>query len=236
MIATCWPRSCPDPGGLLRAALRLDDGGALDTVRPLIDEHGVLCTWERMIRPVWIVLGNDRALCGAERLFTRSMSQALGVVRRPWTATGPQVLLACSDEEHQALPVDVLAAALAEHGVSGCVLGARVPPRAVAVAAHRLRPKVVVVWSQTRDTADPAQVGSLSVDCPGPAVIAAGPGWRPAALPRRVAPAADVLATVKVTLALLGGPGAEPVGCPCPAVSPAGPARSLPPVAAGPRR
>ncbi|MBB2947348.1 hypothetical protein FB565_007116 [Actinoplanes lutulentus] len=219
MIARCWPVLCPDPDDqqsaavrdLLRAVRRLDDGAALDTVEPAIAEHGVLCTWERLIRPVWAALGCGTDPSAAERLFSRSMFQALAVVRQPWSATGPQVLLACADEEHQNLPVDVLTAALAEHGISGCGLGPRVPPRAVAAAAHRLNPVVVVIWSQTRDTADPVQIRSLSMDCPDPAVIAAGPGWITTAPTRLAAFSVDVTATVSRTLALLGNPRAQPI-------------------------
>ena len=112
--------------------------------------------------------------------------------------------MACADEDHHSLPLDALAAALAELGVGSWVLGTRVPPTAMAAAVRRLRPAVVVIWSQTGDTADPRQITSLLKVCRGTDVITAGPGWHNSRLPVQAAPSTSVIAALKLTQALLG--------------------------------
>ena len=182
---------------LVTAAARLDTGTVADTVAGWVAVHGVAVTWERLISPAWTDLG---ALFLAERLFSQSVSGVLAAARRP-PAT---VLLACAENEDHVLPLDVLTAALAERGIGGCALGARVPREALADAADRLAPAVVVVWSQHPDTADAEQVTALLVRYPAAVVIPAGPGWDRAALPAVAPPLPGVMATLTVTRAVLG--------------------------------
>lgn len=201
----------PDPTvrSLIRAAMSLDVDQVTDKVLQAITDRGVSWAWDRLIHPVWDALGggNDSADAPivAERLFSRAMSEVLTAATRPSTRTSARVLLAAADEEARTLPLDALAAVLMESGVGTCVLGARVPPQAVAAAAGRLRPAVVVVWSQIPDTADPRQIASALSARPGSAVIAAGPGWSPATLPARAIPATGVVAASRTTSALLDG-------------------------------
>jgi hypothetical protein len=201
-------RSGPPVSSLVRAAVGLDVGAVIETVGTSIADHGVVWTWERLIRPVWTQLGGGRddtdVPVAAERLFSRAVSQVMIAARRPHDRAPAWVLLACADEEHHTLPLDAVAAALAELGVSSCALGVRVPPTAMAGAVRRLRPAVVVIWSQTGDTADPRQITSLLKVCPGPEVITAGPGWDIAGLPAQAATSTSVVAAMKLTQALLG--------------------------------
>ncbi|WP_203789907.1 hypothetical protein [Paractinoplanes rishiriensis] len=156
-----------------------------------------------LVRSVWTILSRSDAAAAviAERLFTQTVSPILTAIRRPHDRASAQVLLACAAEEHHTLPLDVLAAALAEDGISSCVLGARVPSQALATAAGRLRPAVVAAWSQTRDTADPRQITALLTA--GPAMIAAGPGWTSAALPTSANLSSNVAAALTQTRTLL---------------------------------
>jgi hypothetical protein len=192
---------------VLRAAARLDVGGVTDILRASIARHGVVLTWERLIRPALAHLDgrmdetDGPAVAGI--VFRRTVFEALSTVCRRSIGSPRRVLLACADEEHESLPLDAVAAALAESGV-GCVeLGARVPPHALSGAAGRLRPAVVVIWSQTCDTADPAQLTPLLASALGPAVLAAGPGWAAVSLRSLVAQPNDVGTAVALTLALL---------------------------------
>lgn len=198
----------PIVSSLLRAAQDLDVDAVTDAVRASIVDHGVVWTWERLIHPVWNDLTRDRhgdvVLAVPERLFGRSMSEVLIAAGRAGDRAPTQVLLACADEEHHSLPLDAVAAALAETGIGSCVLGARVPPRALTDAIARLHPAVVVIWSHTSDTADSQQIAStLTARC-GPAVIPAGPGWNDGELPLSAGPSTDVGETLQLALALLG--------------------------------
>lgn len=199
----------PSVNSLVSAAVHFELEAVVEAVRRSVADHGVVWTWERLIYPVWSGLGGGRDVSDgpivAERLFTGAMTEVLASTPRPLRRTPIQVLLACSDEEHHTLSMDALAAALAESGVTTCVLGARVPPNATAAAVGRLHPAVVVIWSQVRDTADARQITSLLTECPGSAVITAGPGWNPAALPVQAATSPSVLAALTRTAALLDG-------------------------------
>jgi MerR family transcriptional regulator, light-induced transcriptional regulator len=89
-----------------------------------------------------------------------------------------RVLLACADEEQHSLPLEALAAALAERSVGCRLLGARTPPAALQAAVARTGPALVLLWSHDSATANPAQMQPLLA---GPAhrplVAVAGPGW-----------------------------------------------------------
>ena len=78
----------------------------------------------------------------------------------------------------------LLSAALAEHRMASRLLGARVPPTALREAIRRAGPDIVVVWSQTADTANLSQLTEMITTRPIPKlVIAAGPGWADGRLP-----------------------------------------------------
>lgn len=145
-----------------------------------IRDRGVVRTWEDLICPVLVGIGERQSettlLIEVEHLLSRTVSEALSAVPRP---AGPaRVLLACADDEQHTLSLEALAAALAEHGCPSRLLGARVPPSALRDAVRRTGPKAVLVWSQLPGTGDPAQLAALMEVRPRPAVLAvAGPGW-----------------------------------------------------------
>jgi hypothetical protein len=84
------------------------------------------------------------------------------------------VILASAPDELHDIPMTVLAAALAEHGVPALHLGARTPGRALRDAVTRVRPEVLALWAQ-----DPgrAKVPPLPALRPSPALVLCGPGW-----------------------------------------------------------
>ena len=104
----------------------------------------MLGTWEELIHPIWISLVRvpTPATLITERFFSQVVSQTLTAVQRRRVEEPGKVLLACADEEHHTLPIETLAAALAETDVGSSVLGARVPPQALTAATRRLRPSV----------------------------------------------------------------------------------------------
>jgi hypothetical protein len=143
-----------------------------------------------------------------EHLVSRTVSEVLGAVPRP-PAGGPPpaILLACADEEQHSLPLEALAAALAEGGVACRLLGARVPPAALRDAIARTGPRAVVVWAHQRETAGPTQLTTLLTGRPRPLlVVAAGPGWRPETVPEEVAVPATLAHAVTVTTAAVDSP------------------------------
>jgi len=173
--------------GLARAAMRLDVATMSSVISRMIADRGVVHTWDHLLRPVLAGVGERHAAGGAlvevEHLLSRTISEAFAAVPRPAGAPAPRTLLACADEEQHSLPVEALAAALAERGHRSLLLGARVPPRALAAVVGRLGPAVVVLWSHGPATADPGQLASLRGT---PLVAAAGPGWPTDGLPPAV--------------------------------------------------
>lgn len=182
-------RAGPAARGLARAAMRLDSVAIGDTIARALTEHGVVATWDRLLRPVLTGIGDRHAATSAlvdvEHVLSRCISEAFAAVARTALPAGPQrVLLSCADEEQHSLPLEALAAALAEAGVGYRMLGARVPLPALLEAVDRTGPAAVVLWSHIPATADPGQLRALLAAPRRPLlVLAAGPGWAAATLP-----------------------------------------------------
>jgi hypothetical protein len=184
-------RAGPAARGLARAAMRLDTGAIGELLDEAIGTIGVVRAWEDMIVPVLRGIGARHASTGAmievEHLLSGCVSAALAAVRRPVAGDLPRVLLGCADEEQHSLPIEALAAGLAQAGLPVRQLGARVPPRALRDAVRRTGPAAVGLWAHAGRYAVPAQLLDLTV-LPNPPslLMAAGPGWDGAELPERV--------------------------------------------------
>jgi MerR family transcriptional regulator, light-induced transcriptional regulator len=181
----------PAARGLARAAMHLDAPAMRELLEAVIGAQGVVPAWTEVIAPVLVGVGErfhaTRRFVEVEHLISRSVTEVLGAIPRPADAAPPRVLLAAADEEQHTLPLEALAAALAEIGVPTRLLGARVPPAALAAAVTRTGPDVLVLWSQTPATGAPAQLTSIAAAGRRPLLLAAaGPGW-PAELPTGVA-------------------------------------------------
>ncbi|GIG01016.1 MerR family transcriptional regulator [Catellatospora citrea] len=168
--------------GLARAAMRLDALTVRHLVQESVAEHGVVDAWQDLLVPVLVGIGTRHAatqrLIDVEHLVSRCVSEVFGGVRRPAPGSPVPVLLACADEEQHSLPLEAMAAALAERGVGARLLGARVPPRALLDAVRRTGPSIVVVWSHLPETADVATLRELlALPKRPPVIAAAGPGW-----------------------------------------------------------
>jgi hypothetical protein len=198
-------RAGPAARGLARAAARLDAVAMRATIATAVDAAGVVATWDAMLRPVLAGVGERHAASArfieVEHLLSRCVSEVLAAVPRPPRPHAPtRILLSCADEEQHTLPLEALAAALAEVGVHCRLLGARVPVTALVDAVARTAPEAVVVWSHARHTADPAQLATLLSAPRRPVLLlAAGPGWSAGALPTGVL----VPATLAEAVALL---------------------------------
>ncbi|MFB6391736.1 MerR family transcriptional regulator [Polymorphospora lycopeni] len=192
-------RAGPAARGLARAAMRLDSTAMRELIERQVAAHGVVRTWDEMLRPVLVGIGERYAttsrLIEVEHLLSRCVSEVLGAVRRP--AEAARILLSCADEEQHSLPLEALAAALAQAGVGCRLLGARVPTVALVDAVDRTGPAVVVVWSHAPATARTEQLAAvLSVPRRPLLVMAAGPGWAAGPLPAGVRSPADLTEAV----------------------------------------
>ncbi|MBM2616706.1 MerR family transcriptional regulator [Actinoplanes sp. LDG1-06] len=197
--------AAPAARGLARAAMHLDAPAMRDILEMVVTEHGVIGAWTEVAMPVLIGIGEryeaTKRFVEVEHLLSRTVTEVLGAVPRPPNAAPPRVLLAAADEEQHTLPLEALAAALAEAGVPTRLLGARVPPTALADAIERTGPTVVVLWSQTPVSSDPAQLARI-LEAPHPPLLvaAAGPGW-PAELPPGVVHLTDLSSAAETVAA-----------------------------------
>ncbi|MDG4803799.1 MerR family transcriptional regulator [Micromonospora sp. WMMD980] len=201
-------RAGPVARGLARAAMRLDSVTIGRTIADALASDGVVATWEGLLRPVLAGIGERHAattgLIEVEHLMSRCVSEAFASVARARPSVGPpRILLSCADEEQHSLPLEALAAALAEAGVSYRMLGARVPVPALVEAVNRTGPAAVVLWSHTRATADPHQLAALLAVPRRPLLaLAAGPGWRADSLPAGVVRPVDLAEALSLAVAV----------------------------------
>ena len=179
-------RGMPSVRGIARAALTLDNNACVALIHDSIDRRGVVWTWEHMLVPVLIDVGERWASSGrgidVEHVLSDSIISAFNTVCARMSAplnTRP-ILLACSDEEQHSLPLHAVAAALAERRISSRILGARVPRDVLNAAVRRTGPAAVLVWSYLSETGDSSKLADLPSMRPAPLVVAAGPGWEEA--------------------------------------------------------
>lgn len=194
----------PAVRGLTRAAMRLDNLELRGIITGAITESGVVSAWTDLLAPALVHVGRKHAttrdVIEVEHLLSVEISRALATVAQP--RANPRVLLACTDEEQHSLSLEALAAALAERHVAARQLGARVPPPALRAALRRAGPDIVVLWSQTPETARLDQLTDVLTGRPrAKQVIAAGPGWDDVDLPDAV----EHPATLAEAVSLIAG-------------------------------
>lgn len=194
---------------LNRAASTLDASGCDQIISNSLDSHGVVWTWENVLIPVLIALGEKWEQTGEgveqEHLIAESIT---GLFRNlANSVTEPEnarpVLLACAPHELHTIPMYAIAAALAEQNIVSRILGARMPAEALANAAKKIGPSAIVVWSQSKGTADISIWDAVEPMRPAPLLMSAGPGW-PSDLPEGVTKSYDFTSTL-VALAAASG-------------------------------
>ncbi len=179
--------------GLGRAAVRLDSPTMDEMLGSLIREYGLVTTWEEVMVPTLHAVGRKWETSGdqyveVEHLLSWHVSTALrrvstGAPAGP-RASAPPILLACVPGEQHTLPLEALAAGLAELGLPARMFGAAVPPEALDQAVRRTGPSAVVLWAQARSTAHHALARHIADTAWGvkgararSTVLLAGPGW-----------------------------------------------------------
>jgi methanogenic corrinoid protein MtbC1 len=194
---------------LNRAAMSLDASGCDQVISYSIDSHGVVWTWENVLIPVLVALGEKWEQTGEgveqEHLIAESITglfrNLANSVSEPENAR--PVLLACAPHELHTIPMYAIAAGLAEQNIGCRILGARMPAEALASAAKKIGPSAIVVWSQSQGTADLTIWDAVEPMRPAPLLMSAGPGWQ-SELPDGVVKSQDFTSTL-IALAAASG-------------------------------
>ena len=196
--------------GIARAALRLDAAALDGLLETAIVEHGLIEAWTEVIMPTLQAVGRKWESSGekyveVEHFLSWHVSGALRRGAPPSAADRPgaTVVLACVPGENHTLPLEVLAAALAERGLPVRMFGAALPVESLVTAVRRTGPAAVGLWAQSRTTASrplAQHVAAMEWGVRGarrkPVVLTIGPGWtgrtvtglpRPAGLAEAVA-------------------------------------------------
>lgn len=170
-----------------RAALDLDPAALSRIITTALRSQRVVPAWTDVFAPALRRRGERFARTAdgiaAEHLLSECLRAALTTVtlrRRRWTRY-PPVLLAAPDGEQHVLPLQALAAALAEVHRHCVLLGASVPPRALLDAATRLDPTVIFLWAHSPATARDAEIAGLRRhrNLDASTLVLGGPGWPP---------------------------------------------------------
>ncbi|MFE3518496.1 MerR family transcriptional regulator [Streptomyces sp. NPDC059166] len=193
----------PECRGLARAALRLDSGAIDELLDAVIADHGLVSAWTEVIMPSLQSVGRKWDTSGERYVEVEHLLSwhVVGALRRaaPPAPPGPKgvtALLACVPGEDHTLPLEVLAAALAERGVPFRNFGASMPVEPLIEAVRRTGPAAVGLWAQSRTTASrplARHVASMEWGVRGarrrPVVLTLGPGWAGPATPGLLRPA-----------------------------------------------
>ncbi|SMQ18654.1 B12 binding domain-containing protein [Streptomyces sp. Ag82_O1-12] len=177
--------------GIARAALRLDAAALDELLEAAIAEHGLVAAWTEVIMPTLQAVGRKWESSGekyveVEHFLSWHVSGALRRGAPPSAADRPgaTIVLACVPGENHTLPLEVLAAALAERGLPVRMFGGALPVESLVTAVRRTGPAAVGLWAQSRTTASrplAQHVAAMEWGVRGarrkPVVLTIGPGW-----------------------------------------------------------
>ncbi|OXS30446.1 MerR family transcriptional regulator [Streptomyces sp. XY006] len=177
--------------GIARAALRLDAAALDELLQSAIDEHGLVTAWTEVIMPTLQAVGRKWESSGEKYVEVEHFLSwhVSGALRRstPVSAAdrpGALTVLACVPGENHTLPLEVLAAALAERGLPVRMFGGALPVESLVTAVRRTGPVAVALWAQSRGTASrplAQHVAAMEWGVRGarrkPVVLTIGPGW-----------------------------------------------------------
>ncbi|WUK34423.1 cobalamin B12-binding domain-containing protein [Streptomyces sp. NBC_00370] len=188
--------------GLARAARRLDAPLVEDLLTSFLDQHGLIATWDEMMAPTLRAVGRKWESHGGryvevEHLLSWHISSVLRRLQAPAPPAADAVpaLLACVHGDQHTLPLEAVAAGMAQLCLPARVLGGSVPAEALSEAVRRIGPAAVVLWSQSHSTADrplALRIAATGWGVKGArtrtAVLLAGPGWGGTSVPGLLRP------------------------------------------------
>jgi DNA-binding transcriptional MerR regulator len=176
-----------DTDSLLAAAFDLDIVMAGQLLDRHLRHYGVVDTWDHLARPAFAAVearqAHGEGCIDVEHALSWAVSRSLQRLPIAESKKSSPIILACTAREAHTLALETLRAALGERGQGALMLGADVPCVAVIDAIARRPQRVtVVLWSQSRHTADletaKAVIGA------GARLLVGGPGWASAKLPK----------------------------------------------------
>ena len=177
------PGAGPVQRGLARAAQSLDVRACETIISGAIAGKGVVWTWDRLLVPVLVAVGDQWKDTGRGIEIEHALSQAiitsLGQVSTSLTnpVNSRAILLAGAPQENHTLPLWAVSAALAERRIASRMLGIGLPTESLAEAVDRIGPAAVFVWAQVPESADAGILADLPAHRPRASVLAGGPGW-----------------------------------------------------------
>jgi hypothetical protein len=168
---------------IVNAANSLDRNFADAILRKDIEKYGVIDSWQEVIVPVLIIVGDAWAETGTGIEVEHLLSETItGILRdRSKQLKTPlnssPVLLASVGEELHCLALHALHAALAEARIECNFMGARTPLEALSSVVERSAPPAVFLWAQLSKNGDPKFFRDIPAIRPAPRFILGGPGW-----------------------------------------------------------
>ena len=177
------PGGAPGARGLARAAHALDTQACADIVAESVGRRGVIWTWENVLIPVLVAVGEQWRETGRGIDVDHALSESIETAFKKLAAdvTTPvnvrAVILASAPEDQHSLPLHAVAAALAERNIACRVLGAKLPTESLQQAVGRIGPAAVFLWAQIPGTADATAATRLPVMRPGASIVLGGGGW-----------------------------------------------------------
>lgn len=168
---------------VVKAANSLDRNFVESILNKDIDKYGVIDSWQEVIVPALVIVGDAWAETGTGIEIEHLLSDTLISILRDRTKqlksplNSRPVLLASVGEELHCLALYALHAALAESGVDCNFLGARTPLEALSNMISRSAPPAVFLWAQLSKNGDPKFYEDIPKVRPAPRIVLGGPGW-----------------------------------------------------------
>jgi DNA-binding transcriptional MerR regulator len=168
---------------IVNAANSLDRNFVESILRKDLDKYGVIDSWQEVIVPVLIIVGDAWAETGTGIEVEHLLSETITGLMRDRSLSikkpinGRPVLLASVGEELHCLALHALHAALAEQNIECNFLGARTPMEALSNMVSRSAPPAVFLWAQLPKNGDPKFFRDAPAIRPAPRFILGGPGW-----------------------------------------------------------
>jgi DNA-binding transcriptional MerR regulator len=168
---------------LLRAARAYHRSFLEDVLRSEMMGRGVTNTWNEVMVPLLILIGDEWADSGTgietehlvSEIIKRLLQESHGNITQP--INDRPILLACIGEEMHSLPLYALAAALSERKIQVQFLGARTPIEAISAIVKRSAPPAIFLWAQLNKNGNPEVLGQIPSIRPAPRIVVGGPGW-----------------------------------------------------------
>ncbi len=168
---------------VVKAANSLDRNFIESILRKDIEKYGVIDSWQEVIVPVLVIVGDAWAATGTGIEVEHLLSETITSILRDRTKAmktpinARPVLLASVGEELHTLALHALHAALSELKVECHFLGARTPLEALANVVTRSAPPAIFLWAQLPKNGDPMYFRDIPAIRPAPRFILGGPGW-----------------------------------------------------------